>query len=254
MGVLLLVSATFVASAVEMVEALTIVLAIGLSREWRSTLIGVGVALLCLAVIVAVVGQSLTMIPIDALRLVVGTLLLIFGLQWLRKAILRASGYKALHDDEAIYLRERAEALAAGKQTRAGLDWYAFTLAFKGVFLEGLEVVFIVVTFGASMGDLGLATAGAVAAAFVVGIAGVIVHRPLSRVPENALKFGVGAVLTTFGVFWSGEGVGVEWPGGELAILIMLALVVLSSVVLVRVLTRRHAIGALAGAAVSDSA
>ncbi|HET6320321.1 MAG TPA: hypothetical protein VFG86_28015, partial [Chloroflexota bacterium] len=222
MGALLLVSATFVASAVEMVEALTIVLAVGLSREWRSTLIGVGAALLGLAVIVAVVGQSLTMIPIDALRLLVGTLLLIFGLQWLRKAILRASGFKALHDEDAIYVRERAEALAASEETRAGLDWYAFTLAFKGVFLEGLEVVFIVLTFGATMGDLRLATAGAVAAVFVVGIAGVIVHRPLSRVPENALKFGVGAVLTSFGVFWSGEGVGVEWPGAELAILMIL--------------------------------
>ena len=252
MGPLFLVTATFLASAVEMVEALTIVLAVGLSRQWRSTLLGVGLALVCLAVIVAVVGRSLALIPIDALRLLIGALLLIFGLQWLRKAILRASGYKALHDEEAIYARERTEALAAGTGTRAGMDWYAFTIAFKGVFLEGLEVVFIVLTFGATMGDLGLATAGAVAAVVVVGIAGVIVHRPLSRVPENALKFGVGALLTTFGVFWSGEGVGVEWPGADVAILFILGFVVVCSIVLVRVFTRRHAVGGLATAKVGD--
>jgi uncharacterized membrane protein len=252
MGPLFLVTATFLASAVEMIEALTIVLAVGLSREWRSTLIGVGIALLALAAIVAVVGRSLTLIPIDALRLLIGTLLLIFGLQWLRKAILRASGYKALHDEESIYLRERADALAAGADPRAGMDWYAFTIAFKGVFLEGLEVVFIVLTFGATMGDMGLATAGAVAAVVVVGIAGVIVHRPLSRVPENALKFGVGALLTTFGVFWSGEGVGVEWPGADVAILFILGFVVICSLALVRVFARRHTMVGLVGARLGD--
>jgi uncharacterized membrane protein len=248
MGPLLLFTATFVAAAVEMVEALTIVLAVGISREWRSTFIGIAAALLALTVIVVIVGQSLTLIPIDALRLLVGTLLLIFGLQWLRKAILRASGYKALHDEELIYERERKEALAAGHETRAGLDWYAFTLSFKGVFLEGLEVVFIVLTFGVSQGNLALATLAAVAAAVVVGIIGIVVHQPLSRVPENAMKFGVGALLTTFGIFWSGEGVGVEWPGADLAILGILAFVAVCALILVRVFTRRHAAHTLATA------
>jgi len=238
----LLVSAAFLASAVEMVEALTIVLAVGVSREWRSTLIGVVTALIALAVIVAALGPALTLLPIELLRLVIGTLLLIFGLQWLRKAILRASGYKALHDEDAIFARALSEAHGAQREVKAGMDWYAFTLATKGVFLEGLEVVFIVLTFGTTQGNIGLAATGAAAAVLLVGLAGVLVHRPLSRVPENTMKFAVGAMLATFGIFWSSEGAGVEWPGQDAAILAVLAFVLVVSLALVQLLKRRRSV------------
>jgi uncharacterized membrane protein len=236
----LLVLATFLASGVEMVEALTIVLAVGVTRGWRSTLVGVAAATLSLAVIVALLGPALTRIPIDALRLVVGTLLLLFGLQWLRKAILRASGYTPLHDEEEAFRRELTAARAAGTVIRAGLDWYAFTLSFKGVLLEGLEVAFIVVTFGSTQGSLHLAVYGAVAAVVLVGIAGVLLHRPLSAVPENALKFAVGLLLTSFGTFWGAEGAGVDWPGGDAAILALLAFLVLVSLGLVSLLRQQR--------------
>jgi uncharacterized membrane protein len=236
----LLVLATFLASGVEMVEALTIVLAVGVTRGWRSTLMGVAAATLSLAVIVALLGPALTRIPIDALRLVVGTLLLLFGLQWLRKAILRASGYTPLHDEEEAFRRELTAARAAGTVIRAGLDWYAFTLSFKGVLLEGLEVAFIVVTFGSTQGSLHLAVYGAVAAVVLVGIAGVLLHRPLSAVPENALKFAVGLLLTSFGTFWGAEGAGVDWPGGDAAILALLAFLVLVSLGLVSLLRQQR--------------
>src|SRR3984893_4832452 len=202
-GAVFLVLSSFLASTVEMVEALTIVLAVGLSRQWRSTLIGVGVALVALAAVVAALGPALALIPIDALRVVVGTLLLIFGLQWLRKAILRASGQVALHDEEATSERELAASRSAPGGPRSRMDWYAFTLAFKGVFLEGLEVAFIVLTFGANAaadgtGSIQLAAAGAAIAVILVTIVGTIVRQPLSRVPENKMKFVVGAMLTTF--------------------------------------------------------
>src|SRR5205809_4889742 len=157
----LLFISTFLASGVEFVEALTIVLALGITRGWRSPLVGTAAAALTLGVIVAALGPALTLVPISALRLVVGALLLAFGLQWLRKAILRASGYTPLHDEEAIFARELAEARAAGVEHRAGVDWYGFTLAFKGVLLEGLEVAFIVITFGSTQGSIGLAASGA---------------------------------------------------------------------------------------------
>lgn len=235
-----LVAASFLASTVEMVEALTIVLAVGVTREWRSTLIGVAAGLLALALIVAALGPALAFIPIGLLRLVIGTLLLIFGLQWLRKAILRASGFKALHDEEAIYARQVEQARAAHTEVRAGMDWYAFTLAFKGIFLEGLEVVFIVLTFGTSLGNLALASLGAALAAVLVAVAGLAAHRPLSRLPENGVKFTVGALLTTFGLFWSGEGAGVAWPGEDLAILALLAVVLAAAAVLTIVLRAAH--------------
>jgi uncharacterized membrane protein len=237
-SLIFLVVASFLASSVEMVEALTIVLAMGVTRGWRSTLVGVGVALLALAAVTAILGPALTLIPINALRVVVGALLLIFGLQWLRKAILRASGYKALHDEAAIYRRELAEASSVGTVERAGLDWYGFTVSFKGVFLEGLEVVFIVLTFGSTSGNIPLAALGAAAAIVLVGAAGVLVHRPLSQVPENTMKFAVGLMLTTFGIFWGSEGVGVQWPGEDAAILGILAFLILWSLGLVAVL--RH--------------
>jgi uncharacterized membrane protein len=237
------VLASFLASSVEMVEALTIVLAAGVTRGWRSSLIGVGAALVVLAAICAVLGPALTAIPIDALRLVVGFLLLVFGLQWLRKAILRASGFKALHDEDAIYKRELEAARSQGTQIRAGLDWYAFTLCFKGVLLEGLEVAFIVVTFGATSGQVGLAALGAAAAVVIVLAVGVAVHRPLSRVPENTLKFVVGLMLTSFGTFWAAEGAGVSWPGpSDVAILGLLAFYVVVSFIYVRVLRDRRGV------------
>jgi len=210
----------FVACAVEAVEALTIVLAAGLTREWRSTFQGMAAALGVLAVTVAVLGPALTLVPLTWLRLVVGGLLAVFGLQWLRKAILRASGYKGLHDEGAIYARQVAAARAAASGRRRGVrDWYAFTLSFKGVLLEGLEVVFIAITFGASQQNVGLAAAAAVAAVVVVAAVGIAVRAPLSRVPENTMKFSVGVMLTSFGVFWGAEGAGVSWPGNDAALL-----------------------------------
>ncbi|MDP9236081.1 MAG: hypothetical protein M3P30_01555 [Chloroflexota bacterium] len=240
MSSVFLVLAAFLASSVEMVEALTIVLAVGVTRGWRSTLIGAMLAFIALAVVVAALGPALTLIPIDSLRLVVGGLLLVFGLQWLRKSILRASGYKALHDEELIFEREAAEARAAGTEVRAGLDWYSFTLAFKGVFLEGLEVAFIVVTFGSSQGSIPLAVVGATAALIIVVSVGLLVHAPLSRVPENSMKYVVGVMLTTFGIFWSAEGAGVDWPGSELALLGVLVFVLLSSWGLIGLLRRQY--------------
>jgi uncharacterized membrane protein len=244
-GAVFLVLSSFLASTVEMVEALTIVLAVGVSRQWRSTLIGVGVALVALAAVVAALGPALALIPIDALRVVVGALLLIFGLQWLRKAILRASGHVALHDEEAIYQRELAASRSRSARADAsdGMDWYAFTLAFKGVFLEGLEVAFIVLTFGANAaadgtGSIQLAAAGAAIAVILVTIVGTIIRQPLSRVPENKMKFVVGAMLTTFGIFWGSEGVGVVWPGQDAAILAIVAFILVMALISVRILQR----------------
>ena len=174
MSAIPLILTVFVACAVEAVEALTIVLAVGLTREWKSTFWGIGVALAVLAVVTAAIGPALTFLPLSALRLVVGALLAIFGLQWLRKAVLRAAGYKALHDEASAYLREVAAAEAAPQQARHGVsDWYAFTLAFKGVLLEGLEVVFIVLTFGAAQNRIWLAAVAAVAAVALVVAVGV---------------------------------------------------------------------------------
>jgi uncharacterized membrane protein len=247
-GAVILVLAAFLASAVEAVEALTVVLAVGVTRGWRSPLIGAGTATLALAAVIAALGPALSLIPIDALRLVVGTLLLIFGLQWLRKAILRASGYKALRDEEALYRKDIEEARAAGKTVRAGVDWYAFTLAFKGVFLEGLEVAFIVLTFGTSQGSIPLAALGAGIALVLVVVVGALVHRPLSRVPENTMKFSVGLMLATFGIFWSVEGTGIDWPGADVAILGILLFLTLISLGLVAVLRQLHQRQALAAA------
>jgi uncharacterized membrane protein len=236
----LLFIAVFVACAVEGVEALTIVLAIGVTRGWRSALAGLGVALLVLAAVVATLGPALTALPIDVLRLFVGGLLLIFGLQWLRKAILRASGFKALHDEDAVFAAELAAARAAGREP-AGIDPYGFTVSFKGVLLEGLEVAFIVVTFGSNQHNVALAASAAVAAAVVVVVAGVAVRAPLSRVPENTLKYAVGVMLTAFGSFWGAEGAGADWPGGDTAILALIAFTLATSFALVAVMRRWHA-------------
>jgi uncharacterized membrane protein len=239
-----LVIASFLASAVEGVEALTIVLAAGVTRGWRSSLVGVGAALVILAILTAILGPTLALIPIDSLRLVVGGLLLVFGLQWLRKAILRASGYKALHDEDAIYRESLEDAERQGMVMRAGVDWYAFTLCFKGVLLEGLEVIFIVITFGAAAHEVGLAAAGAAGALILVTAVGVAVHRPLARVPENLLKFAVGLLLTSFGTFWAVEGAArseTVWPGSDAAILGILAVLLVASLIYVEILKRQRA-------------
>jgi len=240
MSAAFLVASAFLASAVEMVEALTIVLAAGLARGWRSSLVGVAAATLALAVVVAALGPALTLVPLSALRLVVGGLLLVFGLQWLRKAILRASGYKPLHDEDAIFARELADAERVATVGHARLDWYGFTLSFKGVFLEGLEVAFIVLTFGSTQGSIPLAALGAAAALVLVAGVGIAVRAPLARVPENAMKFAVGVMLTTFGTFWGAEGAGAHWPGGDAALLGVLAFVCASSALLVTLLRRQR--------------
>jgi len=247
-GTILLVLGSFLASAVEMVEALTIVLGVGVVRGWRSTLFGVGAAAVVLAGLIATIGPALGSIPIGALRLVVGALLLVFGLQWLRKAILRSSGYKALHDEEEAFREGREQAAAAGTDQRAGLDWYSFTVAFKGVLLEGLEVVFIVISFGAAQGRFGPAVLGAAAAVVIVVAAGLLARGPLERVPENAIKFAVGLLLTSFGIFWAAEGAGVDWPGDELSLLAVIAFVGALSFGLVRSLRRQRLSAAPAGA------
>ena len=247
-GTILLVLGSFLASAVEMVEALTIVLGVGVVRGWRSTLFGVGAATVVLAGLIATIGPALGSIPIDALRLVVGALLLVFGLQWLRKAILRSSGYKALHDEEEAFREGREQAAAAGTDQRAGLDWYSFTVAFKGVLLEGLEVVFIVISFGAAQGRFGPAVLGAAAAVVIVVAAGLLARGPLERVPENAIKFAVGLLLTSFGIFWAAEGAGVDWPGDELSLLAVIAFVGALSFGLVRSLRRQRLSASPAGA------
>ena len=233
-----LVVASFLASAVEAVEALTIVLAAGVTRGWRSALIGVGSALVILAAAAAILGPALTLIPIDGLRLVVGALLLVFGLQWLRKAILRSSGYRSVRDEAAAFSEQIAAARARGEEIRYGLDWYAFTLSFKGVLLEGLEVIFIVITFGATAHQVPLAALGAGAAVLLVTLVGVAVHQPLTRVPENLLKYAVGLLLSSFGTFWGAEGAGVTWPGSDAAILGILGVYLATS--LLYVLWLRH--------------
>ena len=221
------------ASAVEFVEALTIVLAMGVTRGWRSALAGVVAAVVALAAVTVAAGYALaTWLPEALLQLVIGTLLLIFGLQWLRKAILRSAGVKA-HNDEAEAYREELEAgRRAGEEQRFGVDWFGFVVSFKGVFLEGLEIVFIVITFGVGADDVPAAAAAAALAGVVVLGAGAAAHRPLARVPQNTIKFAVGLLLSTFGTFWAVEGLGVfadgseslHWPGGDAALLALLAL------------------------------
>ncbi len=207
----------FLACAVEAVEALTIVLAVGTTRGWPSALGGVGAATVALAGLCAALGPALTTLPIDALRVVIGGLLLVFGLQWLRKAILRAAGLKALHDEQQAFIAETRAARAVAAP-RARFDPYSFTVAFKGVLLEGLEVAFIVVTFGANQRDVGLAVIAAGLAIVLVVAAGLALRAPLARVPENAMKLAVGVMLTSFGMFWGAEGAGASWPGGDAAL------------------------------------
>jgi len=231
--------AVFLACAVEAVEATTIVLAAGTARDWRSASTGTVAALAVLAVIVAVLGPAVSHIPLRGLRVVVGALLLVFGLQWLRKAVLRASGHKALHDEAKLFAEHLAEAKnQAARRSLLAPDGYGFTLAFKGVLLEGLEVVFIVLTFGANARDVGLASIGAGCAVALVAAAGFLVRAPLARVPENTMKFVVGIMLTSFGVFWGGEGAGAAWPGSDAALLVIIPAVALLGLGLVWLLRR----------------
>jgi uncharacterized membrane protein len=218
------------ASAVEMVEAATIVLALGASRGWRSAIVGSVVALVTLALIVVIAGPSILLVPIEILRLIVGVLLLVFGLQWLRKAILRATGFKALHDEEKIFEAELNSAkIAERTKIFSDLDKYSFTLSFKTVLLEGFEVIFIVLTFGALKNSLGIATFGALFSLLVVAGAAFAIRKPLTKVPENTLKFVVGTMATTFGIFWTTEGLNIEWPYSDTTLLLLAALVLIAA-------------------------
>jgi uncharacterized membrane protein len=239
-GTAILVLTAFLASAVKAVEALMVVLAVVVTRGWRSSLIGAGTATLALAAVIGALGPTLSLMPIDTLRVIIGTLLLVFGLQWLRKAILRAGKYKAFRDKEALYRATLAKAQVAETAIRASMDWYAFTLAFKGVFLEGLEVAFIVLAFGTSQGSIPLAALGAGIALVLVVVVAAMVHQPLSRVPKNTMKFAVGLMLATFGIFWSVEGTGVAWPGADVSLLGIFVFLTLVSLGLVAVLRRMY--------------
>ena len=217
-----LVCAVFLAATVEMVEALTIVVAVGHTRGWRSSFEGTAVALLALAALVAIFGPALVRIPLTPLRLVVGAVLLVFGLQWLRKAILRSTGYIGLHDEDVIYEKTVASLRAEGKAV--GRDNVAFVVAFKGVFLEGTEIVVAVLTLGTSAHRLGLAIIVAAVAVVAVAIVGAIVARQLTKVPENLMKMSVGVMLVSFGTFWTGEGLHVHWPGGDTMLIVLVAI------------------------------
>jgi Ca2+/H+ antiporter, TMEM165/GDT1 family len=232
--------ASFAASFVEAVEALTVVLAVGLARGWRPALTGAAAALAALALIVAILGPLMSAVPIRALQFVVGVLTLLFGLRWLRKAILRAIGIIALHDEDAAFQRETRGLSEVGREAH-GFDWIGGMTAFKIVLMEGVEVAFIVIAVGAGRGLLGLASAGALAACIAVAAIGAAVHRPLARVPENTLKFAVGIMLSAFGLFWTGESLGVDWPGGDAAILAFVALFLAVALGLVTVLKPREA-------------
>jgi uncharacterized membrane protein len=229
--------AAFLASLVECVEALTIVLAVGTTRGWRSSLLGAAASAIFLALLVAIFGPALGRIPITTLQLIVGILLLLFGIRWLRKAILRAAGVISIHDEARIYEEETALMRSTAKPARA-FDAIAFIACFKAVSLEGLEVTFTVLAIGAG-GSLLVASIGAVLAAVLVILLGVVLHRPLSRVPENTLKFIVGIMLTAFGIFWIGEGLSFPWPGEDLALIGMIALLILFSALAIRLVRTR---------------
>jgi len=232
------VGAAFVASTVEVVEAFTIVLAVATLRGWRPALTGAVAALAVLAVVVASLGPALNLVPLRGLQIVIGVLLLLFGLGWLRKAVLRAAGLMALHDETAIFERERTRIGTEASGARSA-DWLAGMAAFKAVLLEGLEVVFIVLAVGAGRGLMLPAAAGALAAFVVVMAVGLLIHKPLAKVPENTLKFGVGVMLSSFGVFWTSEGLGAPWPGGDWALLGLVAVFLVAALALVSVVRPR---------------
>lgn len=240
--------AAFLASTVEFVEAFTIVLVVGITINWRSSLLGALLAAATLALIVATFGVALvTYVPIDTLRIVVGIILILFGLKWLKKAILRYSKHKALHDEEAIYEEKVAELRARGEATPQRLDTFGTVLSYKAVLLEGLEVAFIVITFGsnaaltaaARASGIASAAVGAAIAGMLVILLGALVRAPLTKIPENTLKFIVGLMLTTFGTYWTGEGFGIKWPlPYDAFLIVLLAIYLLSTFILITALGR----------------
>lgn len=223
------VGSAFLASTVEVVEAFTIILAVATLRGWKPAGLGTLAALGVLTIIIVALGPLLDLVPLHGLQLVIGVLLLLFGLGWLRKAMLRAAGVMALHDETAIFERERQELGEEATRKEASADWIAGIAAFKAVLLEGLEVAFIVIAIGAGRGLLWPAAVGALAACLAVLLVGVVIHKPLARVPENTLKFVVGVMLSSFGVFWTGEGLGVSWPGADLSLLGLVAIFLIIS-------------------------
>lgn len=228
------IGAAFLASLVEVVEAFTIVLVVATLRGWKPAVLGTGAALATLTAVVVILGPLLDRVPLHLLQLVIGVLLLLFGIGWLRKASLRAGGVLPLHDEDAIFAKESAELTADIKRLKTSQDWIAGIAAYKAVLLEGLEVIFIVIAVGAGRGMLWPASLGALAACALVLVVGAIAHRPLSKVPENSLKFGVGVMLSAFGVFWTGEGLGVEWPGHDLALFVFAALFLIAGLMSAR--------------------
>jgi uncharacterized membrane protein len=236
-----IVIAAFLASAVEVVEAFTLVLVAGITSNWRSAIVGALAAVATLTVIIATLGVALvTLIPLDVLRFVIGCLLLLFGLKWLKNAIARYSGLKLLHDEEAIYAARVAEVRTRGESVKTGLAPFGVLLSYKSVLLEGLEVAFIVISFGSTGANgIGTAALGAAAAALLVIGVGTLVRAPLQRIPENSLKFVVGIMLTTFGTFWLGESFGITWPFSDLFLLLLAALYLVASALLITTIKQR---------------
>jgi uncharacterized membrane protein len=226
--------AAFIASAVEAVEAVTVVLAAGVVRGWRSSLSGAAAALAALAAIVAIFGTAIAAIPIAVLQVIVGALLLLFGIRWLRKAMLRSAGVIDLRDEEALYVQQQAALGASGGVARGRWDAIAALTSFKAVLLEGVEVIVIVIGLGAAGNMLMPATVGALLACVAVTVVAALLNKPLSRVPENTLKFAVGVMVSAFGLFWFGEGIGVHWPYGDAAILALMGLLLATSAIGVR--------------------
>lgn len=234
------IGAAFLASVVEVVEAFTIVLAVGVLRGWRPAIAGTIAGLAVLAIIVAGLGPLLDQVPLHGLQLVIGVLLLLFGMGWLRKAILRSAGIVPLHDELAAFQAEKANLDKEAQTHGTSLDWIAGITAFKAILLEGLEVVFIVIAVGSGRGLVGPAALGALAACVLVLLVGAVVHKPLSRVPENTMKFGVGVMLSSFGVFWTGEGLGIAWPGQDLTLLLFAALFLLTGIAMSYILSAKR--------------
>jgi uncharacterized membrane protein len=235
------VFASFLASMVEFVEALTIVLAVGLTRGWKSSLLGTAAGVGVLAALVIALGASLTAVPLPLMQLVVGLLLLMFGLRWLHKAVLRGAGAVPLHDEAMVFARHTQALSATGRPAGSAIDGIAFMTTFKTVLLEGIEVVFVVIALGVRGGLLLPASAGAALALLLVSLLGLVLHRPLARVPENTLKFAVGVMLTAFGTYWVGEGIGLAWPGQDASILVLAAVFLGLGVALVKACARLYA-------------
>jgi Ca2+/H+ antiporter, TMEM165/GDT1 family len=233
--------AAFLGSLVEAVEALTIVLAVAIVRGWRPAALGAISGLVVLALIVAALGPLLDRVPLNVLQIAIGILLLLFGMRWLRKAILRAAGIIPLHDETSAFAHETTELREQARRHEQRLDWLAGLASFKAVLLEGLEVVFIVIAVSAGSGVLLPVSFAAIAACLLVALGGLLLHRPLARVPENALKFAVGVMLSAFGLFWTGEGFGVAWPGADLAILAFIALFLGTGLACVALISRSSA-------------